>query len=490
MIVSFINNLILRTLLLGATATALAQTLPDLGEASQAQISATQERKIGESIMREIRASGAYLNDPEVTAYLNELGFRLVSASSDARQDFEFFAINDPAANAFALPGGFIGVHTGLLLLVQSESELASVLAHEITHVTQRHIVRMLVGSQRDALTATLAALAIAILAARSNPEASQAAIATGQALAIQSQLNFTREHEREADRIGLQVLTKAGFEGQAMATFMERMQRVSRISESKAPSYLRTHPITFERIAEIQDRLQGKAYRQVKDSPDFHYVRALVRSYQGEPREAVAYFEESLREKKYNDLAATYYGFAAALLRAKDFSRAEQQLTVLEKKGIRHPMLTALSGQVLLQSGQLKAALHRYQSALASYPNHKQLLYDYPDALLKDNQPQQAVEFLEKQLQKFPGDGALHQTAARAYASLDKRLLQHWHQGEYYAWLGNRKGAIDQFKLALKAGDGNFYQISTVEARLREVQRDLADQEKSLQASRQQATP
>jgi len=190
------------------------QQLPDLGDPAQVGLSPAQERKIGEAIVRQIRAQGGYLQDPEVSDYLNELGHRLVAASHDTKQDFEFFAVPDPQINAFALPGGYIGVHTGLILLAQNESELASVLAHEISHVTQRHMARMM-ANQKNSMLMSLAGLALAILASRAggsnSGQATQAAIAGSQALSAQNQLNFTRDNEYEADRIGFSRMTAAG---------------------------------------------------------------------------------------------------------------------------------------------------------------------------------------------------------------------------------------------------------------------------------------
>src|SRR3989442_15379652 len=184
------------------------QNLPELGDPSATFLSGVQERKLGESVMRQIRGSGGYLNDPEVNGYLNELGNRLVTAIPGAPFDFEFFAMADSSINAFALPGGFVGVNTGLVLLAQSESELASVLGHEITHVTQHHIARG-IGNQRDALLMALGALAAAVLASRSHSSSSgdmtQGAIAAAHGLAIQSQINFTRPNAEEADRLGFE---------------------------------------------------------------------------------------------------------------------------------------------------------------------------------------------------------------------------------------------------------------------------------------------
>ncbi|KAB2837617.1 MAG: M48 family metallopeptidase, partial [Burkholderiales bacterium] len=448
---------------LAATGSVPAQTLPDLGDASQAVLSPAQERKLGEAAMLELRGSGAYLNDPEINAYLNELGQRLAGAVPGIKRDFEFFAVSDFGVNAFALPGGFIGVNAGLLLLAQSESELAAVLAHEISHVSQNHIAR-LIDAQSKAGLVSMAAMALAILAARSNPEVAQGLAVASQAGLIQSQLDYTREHEREADRIGAQVLEAAGFDTRSMASFMERLQRVTRPNDSgKTPSYLRTHPVSSERIAEALDRVRDRPYRQVKDSTEFHFVRALARSYQGDERAAVAHFDIALKERKFNHEGATRYGLVAALLRAKDYSRAERELTSLEKSHPRHPMIEGMAGQLLLQSGKTKLAIARYETALKVFPSHLQLVYDYPEALLRDQQAKRAVDFLAEELLRHPRDGQLHQLAARGYAALDKRALQHRHQGEYYAWRGNLKGAVEQMELALNSNDGDFYLLSVV---------------------------
>jgi predicted Zn-dependent protease len=464
--------------------TAVAQSLPDLGDVSQTGFSPIQERKLGETIIRQLRANGAYINDPEVNDYLNELGHRLVAASRDVKQDFEFFGVPDPQVNAFALPGGYIGVHTGLILLTQSESELAGVLAHEISHVTQHHMARAL-SAQKDSMLMSLAGLALAVLAARgsgaSSGEAASAAIAATQALTIQNQLNFTRENEYEADRIGFQRLDDAGFDVTAMATFMERMQRAFRFVEGNAPTYLRTHPITYERIAEAQARAYGHPYRQVTSSLDFHLVRALLRSYQGDARDAVAFFDDALKEHKYNNEAAVHYGLVASLLRERNYARARKELAVLEKLAPEHPMIDAMAGHVMLDSGDINGAIRRFEAGVNRYPNKMQLVYDYPDALLQAGRNVDAAQFIERQLARFPGDGPLQLLAARAYAAQNKQMLAHRHQGEYYAWQGNLKGAIDQFEIAAKAKDGDFYQASVVDTRLRALKREVAEQKKSV---------
>ncbi len=456
-------------LVLLAVPAALGEGLPDLGDVSQSELSPLQERRLGESIMREIRADRSYSDDAEITDYLNALGYRLVAASPDSRQEFNFFLILDPQVNAFALPGGFIGVNSGLLLTAQSESELAGVLSHEIAHVTQRHIARMLSQQKQSQLT-TLAALAIAILAARSNSDVSQAAIAASQASFVQSSLNFSRDNEREADRVGFQILDHAGFDAQAMAVFFERMQRSTRFYETSAPSYLRTHPLTTDRIADMQNRAQNLPYRQVPDSLEFQLLRAKLKATQDGPRESVAFFEESLRERKYLSEAASRYGLVAALIRAKAYARAGKELQALRKVVRSSPIIDTLAAQLYRAAGDYEAALRTYREALKNYPGYRALVYDYADALLRNRQPAEALKLVESRLQYTLSDYRLYQLQAQCYAALDQRLPQHRALAEAYYRLGNIPAAIEQLVLAQKSGDGDFYQQSSVDARLREL--------------------
>jgi beta-barrel assembly-enhancing protease len=452
-----------------ASSVAAGNELPDLGDASQSTLSAAQERRLGENIMREIRASAAYLDDPEVTDYLNGIGGTLVANGPDTAGHFEFFAVDDKSVNAFALPGGFIGVHTGLILTAQSESELASVLGHEIAHVTQHHIARMLAAQQRSGL-ASMAALAVAILAARSNAQLSQAAIATAQASAIQSQLNYSRDHEREADRIGLQIVEAAGFDAHAMPVFLERLQRASRLYEGGAPSYLRTHPLTFERVADVQNRTQSMPFRQVPDSASFHFVRARLSVLQQSPRDAVQTFSAALRERKYANEAAARYGLIFAHDRWGSLAAAMAELPRLEAQARTDPMVGALAAQLYLKRGSVQQGLEVYRRSLASYPGRRALVYGYVSALLDQGQAQQAVDYVSARLEKSSPDPRLYELQARGYEALGKKLLRHRAQAEAYLLRGNLVAAIEQLRLGKAAGDGDFYQQSSVEARLKEL--------------------
>ncbi|SEA15254.1 M48 family metalloprotease [Nitrosospira multiformis] len=484
------------------TANAHAEGLPDLGDVSQATISPREERELGLKIMSEIRSDPSYLNDAEIDGYLTRLGSRLISGSTEARpeQEFEFFALQDPALNAFALPGGFMGFNSGLILAAQSESELAGVMAHEIAHVTQKHLARMIAGQKYSMLT-SLASMAVAILASRANPQAGQAILVASQAGQIQKQLNFTREHEKEADRIGLGILTGAGLDPRGMADFFERMQRATRFLENGAPSYLRTHPVTFERIADIEGRTQSLPYRQVPDSLDFQLVRAKLRASIEKPADAVNYFESILREKRYTNETVERYGLVTALLRSREYQRADKELLrlydSLQPEGagtlqnhrlgasIRiqrsmppsSPMVETLAARVKLAAGQTAEALDIYQAALAIFPQHRALIYDYIEALLSKVSAQDALDFINRQLQFDPNDVRLYRLQAQSHEALGNALLQHQALAEVYSRQGNYPAAIEQLQIALKTDEGDFYQMSSVEARLREL-RELAANE------------
>ena len=455
-----------------------AQPLPDLGSAADTSLSPQMERRIGESIARDFRLRDpTYLDDPEIEDFLARLGSRLAQATPGSRHDFDFFVVRDASINAFALPGGFVGVHSGLLTAAETESELASVLAHEIAHVTQRHIARML-GQQQQMQLPMLVALAAALLLGASRPDLASGAAAAAQAGAVQTQLSYSRDFEREADRIGLQALEGAGFDARAMAVFFERLQRVNRVmDDSTAPSYLRSHPVTIERIADAQNKAAGLPYRQHLDSPEFQLVRAKLRAQTGDARDAVATFERALREGRYANESAARYGLACALVRAKRTREAEAELVKLRAAGAAGPMFEALGASIRTALGDASGAADALGAARGRYPHSRPLLYAQLAALEEAGRAQDALSLLVEPLRLSPRDRRLHEKQAKAYAMLGKRSLQHQAQAEVQFLQGNLPAAIEQLQLARTAGDGDFYQLSVVDARLKEL-RNLQAQE------------
>ncbi|MDO8990155.1 MAG: M48 family metalloprotease [Sideroxyarcus sp.] len=450
-----------------------ADGLPDLGDISQEIISPLKERQIGEQSMFQIRASKSYMDDPEISDYLNQLGGRLVANSPEPSQPFEFFAIDDNAINAFALPGGFVGVNTGLILLAKSESELASVISHEISHVTQHHYARMVSGQRYDSLAA-LATIAVAILAARNSADASTAAIVGAQAGTIQRQLNFTRTHEKEADRIGLDILEKSGFDSRGMPTFFERMQRATQLVEGNTPSYLRTHPLTHERIADVDDRVQQIPFRLVPDSLDFQLMRARLTARKNTPLEAVAYFQSALGEKKFGNPVAQRYGLVLALLRSNQPQRAAQEFAILHKQAPLNATIETLAGQIKRLDKNDKEIVAFYRTALKNFPQHHALIYDYAEVLLEDRQYKEALKLLDEQVNRDGNDPKLYELQARCYAALGRHQEEHHMLSYVYILHGDLFGAIDQLELAKRAGS-DYYQLSTIETELRQY-REIAE--------------
>ncbi|MCL4798405.1 MAG: M48 family metalloprotease [Burkholderiales bacterium] len=460
---------------LGYAPPAAAQNLPDLGDASQADLSPGEERRIGEAIMRDIRRDPAYVDDPEVSAYVQRLGDRLAGGYAGGTQSFEFFVIRDPQVNAFALPGGHIGLHTGLLLTAQTESELASVVAHEIAHVVQRHMARM-VTKQNQLQLASMAAFALALLAARSSPQVAQAAAIASQAAPLQAALGYSRDFEREADRVGFQMLESAGYDAQGAPDFFERLQRSTRLYENNAPGYLRSHPITTERIADMQNRAQEARVRQRADSIEFGLVRAKLRAEVDRPEEAVTHFRELLRDRRFSSEQAARYGYATALLRAKDTSAAAEVERV-RLAGLQHPMLETLAARVKSAAGDDAGAVALLAAAYARYPQNLGVGYAYASALQAAGRHREALEALAEVARLDPRAAKAYEMRARSFSALGLRTEQHRMLAEVYLLQGSVPAAIEQLQLAQRAGDADFYVLSAVDARLRELRR-MRDEE------------
>jgi len=452
------------------------ETLPDLGDAAAGELPWALERRIGEETMREIRSRDpAFVDDVEVTDYLDRLGRRLLEHVPGLRQDFEFFLLRDATSNAFALPGGFVGVHSGLMLAAQSESELASVIAHEISHVTQRHLAR-LSAKQGEAQWLAMLSSLVAIMAARNNPDLAQGALLAGVGAGLQTQLNYTREFEREADRLGLELLDKAGFDVRGMASFFERMQRFGRLYESGTPGWLRTHPLTVERLADIDNRIAAMPYRQVADSLDFQLARAKARAFDGPAAEAMAEFAAQLRERKFLSEAAARYGLARAALRAGRFQTVASELRALERLHVVHPMIETLAAELSVAQGDASGAAERLGEAHRRWPDRLPLVLARLEALLAARQPALALEEARAARQLRPGNVRLWQFEARALGALGDRAGQHLAQAESYALQGLRRAAIEQLELAQKLPGSDFYRASEIDARLRALRREEAE--------------
>lgn len=467
------------------TPTALhAQALPSIGGGDGEELSPLMERRLGEQVMTNIRRDPDYLDDLVTLDFLNQFGGVLLSSTPNARgdagYDFFFFAVRDPSLNAFALPGGFIGVHTGLLLASQTESELASVLAHEIGHVSQRHIARMVGNQKQDALL-PLAGLLLAALAARSSPDLAAAAMMGGTGLAAQRQLSFGRDAEREADRVGVALLNGAGFEVNGMVSFFGRLQSAGRNRTDNLPSYLRTHPLTTERIADIEARIRNMPYRQRVDSLDFAFVKARARVLQDESpqgwRDAAAYFEDQSRQGTRAQVLGARYGLAMIALRQRDAARAKSLVDAIHKDMAQEPALPtspvmkSMDIDVLLAGGETAKALEVSQEGRNRFPLSRALTMRHADVLLAAGRKDEAVAFLRDQAQIYRTDAGVQRALARAYAEQGKQALQHMTLAEHYALMGALPAALEQLRIARASADATFYDQAVIDARERELQ-------------------
>lgn len=470
---------------LGGIPIVCADGLPDLGESARADFPPQLERKIGESIMNEIRLrEPTYIDDDDVNDYLASIGARLVAASDDPGANLHFFAIRDRTVNAFAMFGGFVGINSGTVLTAQSESELAGVMAHEISHVTQHHLARQIAKEKQNSI-ATMIAMGVAILAARSNGDLAGAAVASAQAGAVQAQLAYSRDFEREADRVGYQMLEKAGFEVAGMAAFFERLQKAGRVYENNAPVYMRSHPVTVERISDMQNRAQKVPYRQLLDSLEFLLVRAKLTAQDGPASERAAEFARVLRERKFVAEAATRYGLVYALLRAKDSAGAEREMEALKRLKLVSPLLSRLAAEVRDAVGDSSAALKLYADAVKQFPQSRSLAYAYAEALYAGRRYEEAQRFLDLQQQTHSQDFRLYGLQAKIFSAQGKRLQQQRAQAEFYFLQGRLKQAVEQLQFAQQSTDGNFFEHSAVDARLRELRKQVIEEEKEKQKQR-----
>ncbi len=456
---------------------ALAQidNLPRLGDAAAEDLSPAAERRLGEAIMREVRRDASVSDDVEVNGYLNRLGSTLTGTAAASGYSFELFLVLDPTLNAFALPGGYIGVHSGLIVAAQTESELASVLAHEIGHVTQRHIARML-SEQRLGSVGMLAALVLGALAARSNPQAAVGVATMAMGAQQQQMLSFSRDAEREADRVGIETLRQSGFDPNGMVGFFGRLQQASRIYESSAPAYMRSHPLTAERIGDMQARVQDGRYRQRPDSVEFRLVRAKLRALASTNvdglRSARAQFERQLREKTTPDEAASWYGVAVAALAQRDFAAAQNAIDETRKRfPDGHPFVERLAAETRLRAGDAAGALAIAEAAAARFAGSRALVHLQADAMLAMRDFDKAAAFLKDQLAIYRSDAVLWRLLSRAEYGAGRPALAHRAAAEDYALTGAWLAAIEQLKLARRDGRLDFYVASQVDARIKELQ-------------------
>lgn len=468
--------LTLATILLVSRGSAAEISLPDIGDPSSALLSQVDEQALGEAFMREIRARVDVVDEPEIADYVQSLGYRLSSHSEMPEGRFHFFVIASPVINAFAAPGGFIGINSGLIEATTSESELAAVIAHEIAHVTQRHLARSIELADKmtlPALAGIIAAIALGIAGGGQAGAAAAAAVSAGQA---QMQLNFSRSNEQEADRLGMHILYSSGFDPQAMSTFFERLQQSQRYY-AKPPEFLSTHPVTGSRIADARSRAEQFPYRHYVDSTAYQLIQAKLRVIaNGDPRQALEYFAEAKEEEQPRVRLATRYGYALALLKAGYPERARAELRELPPAdGQAQIPVQIATARAELELGNIEGALQVYEEATSLYPNDRALTHGYAEALLRAGQPSKVLDLLDRYRRHYSLDAVLYKNLAEAHARLGHQVEAKLALAEHYYHAGQLDAAILQMRLAQKMPENDFYRRARLKARLSELETEQA---------------
>jgi len=462
---------------------ALAQNveLPDIGSSAGSILSPDEEHRYGERMLYELRRMDLILDDALVTDYVHALGFRLVALSERPEQAFTFFVVRSDQINAFAAPGGFVGVNVGLMHTAESESEVAAVLAHEVAHVTQRHLVRAYESIQKASLPIALAMLGAIIASRNSSGDGTEAALIGGMGLLQQQQINFTRHNEYEADRIGIVTLAKAGFDVEAMAGFFARMGRATRSNGStEMPEFLRTHPVTAARVTEAKNRVEAirrdppAVSESAANESRFRLMRERAHVLTAnEPSKLIDFYRREIKNADAGRLPSQRYGLALALLRSGHALAAGKELALLLADAPTEMAFLLPQAEARRLAGDAEGALAQLKALAELAPDHRAVQLAYAEALNAGGSKaggEQAMATLRPILARSGADPATQAIFARAceLAGEDARALEA--HAEVALYTGRPYDAMEQLKRLLERPKLDYYQRARVEARIAEL--------------------
>jgi predicted Zn-dependent protease len=459
--------------------------IPSMGPASGSELSPALERTLGDAIMEQGRRDPTYVADPDINQYLTEMGRKLASASPDrSTQQITVFPVKDPQINAFALPGGYIGINSGLVVASEDESELASVIAHEFGHVQQRHIARGMTQQSRSGHV-MLAALAGALLAALSGSgDLAMGVAAFGQAAAVDQQLGFSRQAEQEADRTGLEMLRRAGFDPRGMTRMFERLGNASRLNEGRGGSaYTSTHPLSIQRLSDIQSRLAETPAATRQDSDTFWYVRAKLRVLQARDSQSLRAANDALTQDTQRATgarqSAAWYGLAYAAWTKRDYATARSALDKAGSNGRNSPEMASLAIALAQATGNQQQALSLADQGWKLWPSSQGIAMARAEALQKAGRDQQAEQFLAQLLRQWPDLPRLHQLRAQSLERLGKPVEARQSMASYYEQIGALPTAVEQLRQA-RGMTRDFYVQSELDVRIRNL-RDKLESDRAL---------
>ena len=478
-----------RTLVLGTLLTTLffapagfstngtTHSLPSLGDHSSGVVSLDQEYRLGRAWLRQLRAHVSTIEDPLIQDYLEHMLYLLASNSDLTNPRLELVVINSPQINAFAVPGGVIGLNAGLLIHARAADELAAVIAHELAHLSQRHFARGQEYNQRTQWATAAALLASVVLMATAGSDAGMAALATTQATAIDQQLRFSRNNEREADRIGMQTLVRANLSPEAMPNFFEQLLKSSRYSGTIPPEFLLTHPVTQSRISDSRNRASGLPRKSYSDDLEFKLMQIRTRvAYTREETAAITELETNLDENKTLDKEVTRYGLAYAYFRANRFEDAVGTLAPLLEKRPNRITYLYTKAAILMGQNLYKDAIEVLDQALSFSPDNYPLSMAYAESLLRDGKPDQALKILKIQQRAKPLLPSPWYLMAECYGKTKNSLGVHESRAEYYFLTGRVDKALEQLRYAAALAKDDFQAEARIKQRAKQMQHSKDD--------------
>jgi predicted Zn-dependent protease len=440
--------------------------LPEIGVVASDAITIDKEKVIGDVIMRQLRGQAPLVHDPVLQEYIQSLGNRLVIHADNTKFPFKFFMINNPVINAFAFYGGHIGIHTGLLAQASTESELASVVAHEIAHVTQRHLARRVQMQQRSS-PLQIASLIGGLLLAIADPEAGIAAVQAGAAANQQASINFTRNNEQEADNIGINILNRAGFDPMGAPGFFDRLVSQSR-GRSNQLAFLQTHPLPESRVAETVTRARSYGKRDVPPSLEFHLAKArIIARYMGNARRNIESFESLQGKGNPIQQKANEYGLAIAYFEGERYRDAKTIMDKLLKNDAENLFYLDLMTDIYIKLDSPRQAVSLLSPLWQVKPQNKVLTLNLANAYISAQQFDPAIEMLRDLLLVDKESFLAYQLLNDAYNLNRQKKEAHMAQAEIYALISAYPLAIDELQFAYNQANADTIEKQRIKGRI-----------------------
>ena len=450
--------------------------LPELGDSAEGVLSVAREQAIGHQLMRQIRQRKLLVDDLIVQEYINTIGQAIASHADDPIHRLQFFVMADRAVNAFAMPGGYIGINAGLIEMTENESELAAVIAHEIAHVTQRHIP-MAFAHQQHMQPSMMAAIIAGVLLGGEAGRATAAAAGAGMA---QSSINFTRKNEKDADRIGIALLSRSGFNTRSMAGFFEKMQRQAKLYGRGIPEFLSTHPVHSSRVAEARSRADRHPNSQPSDSTLYQLTKArLTVLLQPDLRQTAVDLTKALKSAQASDEAIGRYALALALMESGQLSKASREINQAIALDETNRFFLLLRGQIQFRQGNRDQAVLQVKKLWERYSDDYIVALEYAQMLIQVGQATTAKEVLQRYRAFRQDDARLYALLANASIADGDPMRSHSYMAKYHRLQGEFEKAIGHVKRALRLTGGNYYQ----EARLQALLADLKQKQNDTKA-------